>query len=217
MTYYVIVPTGLPANEFQLAATIGDAMAGNFIPFQQYPTLSNTAGTITVPISDVDQTDGTITFDSSPGFTTGQQVVNNASNDQAIGGLTGGTTYYAIVGSDPDTLQLSTTDGGTAIPLNLDPMFQGVGQGPSFRQSLPVTVNPSGDAANSIAFGFNAGFTLGDSFIYQGTGISGLNDGVRYWAIPNSSNDEVIQLADLVFQRRGGERRCRSAATRPAA
>ncbi len=84
--------------------------------------------------------------------------------------------------------------------MNLDPEFQG------FRQSLPVTVNPTGQQlpSNSIEFGFNAGFTLGDSFIYQGSGIGGLTDGVRYWAIPNSSNPDVIQLADSLADAQAG-------------
>ena len=92
----------------------------------------------------LNETDGTITFDSNPGFTDGEALTYHAVPGQRIGGLTDGTTYYAIVNSaSPDTLQLAATapvDGvdGPAIPLNLDPEFQG------FRQSLPVTVNPGG-------------------------------------------------------------------------
>ena len=191
--YYIIVPTNL-TDEIQLAATLHDAEQGNFIPFQQYPTL--TGGSTSVPISDVNETDGTITFDSNPGFTDGEPLTYHAVAGQLIGGLTDGTTYYAIVKSaSPDTLQLAAAApvggvDGPAIPLNLDPEFQG------FQQRLPVTVNPSGGLTNSIQLGFNAGFQLNDSFIYQGSGISGLTDGVRYWAIPDSSNPDVIQLAD---------------------
>ena len=134
-----------PANltdEIQLAATLEDAEQGTFIPFQQYPTL--TGGSTSVPVSDVNETDGTITFDSNPGFTDGEALTYHAVAGQLIGGLTDGTTYYAIVNpASPDTLQLAATApvggvDGPAIPLNLDPEFQG------FRQSLPVTVNPTG-------------------------------------------------------------------------
>jgi len=55
-TYSIIVPTNL-TNEIQLAATSQDAANGNFIPFPQYPTL--TGGSTSVPVSDVDETDGT--------------------------------------------------------------------------------------------------------------------------------------------------------------
>ena len=204
-TYYIIVPSNL-TDEIQLAATLTDALAGNYIPFQQYPTLTGGSTSTSVPVSDVNETDGTITFDSNPGFTDGEALTYHAVAGQLIGGLTDGTTYYAIVNpASPDTLQLAATApaggvDGPAIPLNLDPEFQG------FRQSLPVTVNPTGQQfpLNSIEFGFNAGFQLGDSFIYQGSGIGGLTDGVRYWAIPDPNDPTVIQLADSYADAQAG-------------
>ena len=69
--YYVIVPSNLP-DEIQLATTLHDAEQGNFIRFQQYSTL--TGGSTSVPISDLNETDGTITFDSNPGFTDGEAL-----------------------------------------------------------------------------------------------------------------------------------------------
>ncbi len=192
-TYYVIVPgsgSSLPTDEFQLAATLADAMAGNAVTFQQYPTLSSADGKTTVPISDINQTNGMIQFDSAPGFTTGQAVTYQAVKGQAIGGLVDGATYYVLPDpSNADRLQLASQAGSPAIPLNLDPVLQG------FQQSLPVTVNPQGLPANVIQFPFDAGFGLGDNFIYQGSGISGLQDGVRYWAIPDPANPQLIQLA----------------------
>ena len=203
-TYYIIVPTTL-TDEIQLAATAADADSGTFIPFRQYPTLTDIslATPVTVPISDVNETDGTITFDSNPGFKNGDKLTYTAVPGEMIGGLASGT-YYAIVNSaSPDTLQLSLTAptqgptgpvNGAVVPLNLDPEFTG------FQQNLPVTVNPRKMQPNTIKFSFNAGFTLGDSFIYQGSGITGLTPGVRYWAIPDSqdstSTSTVIQLAD---------------------
>ena len=57
--------------------------------------------------SDVNETDGTITFDSNPGFFTGEPLTYKSATGQMIGGLTDGT-YYAIVNKDsPDTLQLA--------------------------------------------------------------------------------------------------------------
>ena len=201
-TYYIIVPTNL-TDEIQLAATAADANSGTFISFRQYPTLTDVslATPVTVPISDVNETDGTITFDSNPGFNDGDQLTYTSVPDEAIGGLSDGT-YYAIVNSNsPYTVQVSqsppsgTTDG-PVVPLNLDPEFSN----PGWEQNLPVTVNPSHMQPNTIQFNFNAGFSLGDSFIYQGSGISGLTQGVRYWAIPDSQDStatsSVIQLAD---------------------
>ena len=199
-TYYIIVPSTL-TDEIQLAATAADATNGTFIPFRQYPTLTDIslATPVTVPISDVNETDGTITFDSNPGFNDGDKLTYTSVPDEAIGGLSSGT-YYAIVNSaSPDTLQLSVsprTNGkdGAVVPLNLDPQFTGL------QQRLGVTVNPSHMQPNTIQFNFNAGFTLGDGFIYQGSDITGLTPGVRYWAIPDSqdstSTSTVIQLAD---------------------
>ena len=196
--YYIIVPSDL-TDEIQLAATLTDANAGNYITFQQYPTLSGgPAGSqITVPISDVDEATGTITFDSNPGFTDGEPLTYHAVDGEMIGGLTDGATYYAIVGSATSlTLQLAaspptSTGDRAAIPLNLDPIFLG------FQQKLPVTINPSGNQfpANAIEFGFNTGFLSGDSFIYQGSKISGLSDGTRYFVIPDANNPNVIQLS----------------------
>ncbi len=199
-TYYIIVPSTL-TDEIQLAATAADADNGTFIPFRQYPTLTDISLSppVTVPISDVNETDGTITFDSNPGFNDGDTLTYNAVADEAIDGLSDGT-YYAIVNSaSPDTLQLFSSprkngQDGAVVPLNLDPGFTGL------QQRLGVTVNPSHMQPNTIQFNFNAGFTLGDSFIYQGSFISGLTPGVRYWSIPDSqdstSTSTVIQLAD---------------------
>ena len=201
--YYIIVPTTL-TDEIQLAASLSDAEAGTYIQFQQYPTLQGgpAGNQITVPISDVDESTGTIVFDSDPGFTDGEQLTYQSVDGEQIGGLSDGT-YYAIVNQDsPDTLQLSQTaptqnaqgelTDGPAIQLNLDPVFTG------FRQNIPVTLNPSGSQypPDAIEFSFPTGFLAGDSFIYQGSGIVGLNDGVRYFVIPDASDPNVIQLSE---------------------
>jgi hypothetical protein len=190
--YYVIVPSNL-TNEIQLAASLTDALSDTPIQFNAYPTLSD--GTITVPITDVDESTGTINFGFKPGFTDGEQLTYKAAANQRIGGLTDGKTYYAIITSaNPTGLQLSlsapsnNTDG-PAIPLTLNPDFAG------FRQNLPVTVNPTGGLANSLKFGFNTGFTANDHFVYQGSGIAGLSDGVTYWVLPDANDPSVIQLA----------------------
>ncbi len=198
-TYYVIVPSS-PANEIQLADTVNDAMAGDNIDFSQYPTLAGLVSgqTVTVPITDIDEPTSTIDWDFNPGFTNGEALTYTPVQNQYIGGLasSGQTTYFAIFNpASPNTLQLAATQGAaTASPasfisLNLDPQFTG------FRQSIPVTLNPSGFAAGSIEFNFNAGFQPNTDFVYQGSGISELTDGTTYWVIPDASNPKVIQLA----------------------
>ena len=200
-TYYVIVPQGL-TDEVQLADSPGDALAGKFIPFGAYPTIK--AGSTTLPITNIDETSGTIEFGFDPGIADGQAVTYNALAGRAIGGLTGGTTYYAIrSAASPDVLQLSAKPpsggvDGPAIPLNLNPSFTG------FRQSIPITVDAQGDLVNSIRFAFNSGFVLGDHFVYQGSGISGLSDGVTYYVIPDASDPNAFQLADSYADAQAG-------------
>jgi hypothetical protein len=92
-------------------------------------------------------------------------------------------------------LQLATSPptrgtDGQAVPLNLNPVFTGD------RQSIPVLVNGQGDPANSIRFAFNTGFRLTDHFVYQGSGIDGLIDGVTDFVIPSATDPAVFQLAD---------------------
>ena len=198
-TYYVIIPSS-PANEIQLADTVNDAMAGDNIDFGQYPTLSGLVSgqTVTVPVTDIDEPTSTIDWDFNPGFTNGEALTYTPVQNQGIGGLasSGKTTYYAIVSpASPNTLQLAasqsaaTSSPPSPISLNLNPQFNG------FRQSIPVTLNPSGLPAGSIQFNFNAGFLPTTDFVYQGSGISELTDGTTYWVIPNASNPNVIQLA----------------------
>ena len=209
-TYYAIVNPATP-DSIQLAAapqvagvdgpalpiSLAAAVASRFIQYGQYPTLTGLIGGVStpIPITDVDETSNTIDLGFNPGFTDGEALVYNDASDQRIGGLTNGTTYYAIVNpASPTTLQLAATPksgdvDGAAVPLNLDPYFQG------FRQNLAVTVNPNGGLPNSIDFGFATGFQLYDNFVYQGSGIAGLTDGVTYWVIPDPSDPNVIQLA----------------------
>ena len=194
-SYYIIIPS-TPAGEIQLADTSSHATAGVNIGFGQYPTLSGMVSgqMVTVPITHLDEPTSTIEFEFNPGFTYGEALTYTAVlAGEGIGGLatTGSATYDAIVNSaSPNTLQLAAPSSpGSPLPLNLDPQFTG------FRQSVSVTLNPSGFPASSIQFQFNTGFQLASHFVYQGSGISELKDGVTYWVIPSASNPTVIQLA----------------------
>ena len=125
-TYYIIVPSS-PANEIQLADTFNDAMAGDNIAFGQYPTLSGLVSgqTVTVPITDIDETTGTIDFGFNPGFTNGESLVYTPLAGQNIGGLVTATvatpapaTYYAVFNSaSPNTLQLAATQSAQRLHL----------------------------------------------------------------------------------------------------
>ncbi len=184
-TYYVIVPANL-SNEIQLAETLDDALNDEPITFAAYPTLSGTVSGVplTIPVTSVDESTGTLNFGFNPGFTNGEALTYAPAANRRIGGLSSGT-YYAIVNpANPNALQLATTPGGSAVPLNLDTEFQG------FQQNLPITIQPT----NTIQFSFAPGFQAGDHFVYEGSGINGLTDGVTYWPIA-TADPTHFQLA----------------------
>src|SRR5262249_3906847 len=95
--YYVIV---VDSSTIRLAATPGDATAGTFIAFGTFPTL--TAGSITVPITNINLVTDAIEYAFDTGLTDGQSVTYTGASGQAIGGLISGHTYTVSRGGDPN-------------------------------------------------------------------------------------------------------------------
>ena len=187
-TYYVIV---VNPDTIQLATSAANATAEIPITFNAYPVLTTAGGNPTyLPITQVDTTTDTIPLGFGAGLTAGEALTYHAVAGLAIGNLVDGQTYYVIlVAGDPTSIQFASSPGGAAITLNLNTEFDGL------EQNLPATLNSS---TNMLSLGFTTGFQVGDSFIYEGSGINGLTDGATYWVIPNAndSTGESFQLAD---------------------
>ena len=187
-TYYAIA---LGAGRIRLATSAANALANYYITFDAYPVLTPAGATGGgLPVTQVDPTTGTIDFGFNPGLPAGSAVTYTAVAGKRISNLSNGQTYYVVaVAGIPDDIRLAATPGGAAIPLNLDPEFDGL------TQSLPATLNSS---TNMLSLGFATGFVPGDSFVYQGSGISGLTDGTTYWVIPNADDatGQSFRLAD---------------------
>src|SRR5262249_39254650 len=117
--YYAIVDPAQP-DRIKLAATKNAAMAGNYLSLaagsgmQTFAPVQNASQTFD-PAAHADQTANTIDLNYSHGFATGEAVdythgVGVSPTPTDIGGLTNGTTYYAIVDtSQPTKLRLAAT------------------------------------------------------------------------------------------------------------
>ena len=114
--YYAVATS---ATSIQLAVTANDAVNGNVIPLSPYAATGSTHGFgrafRATPL--VDGPTDRIQFQKSHPFQVGQQVGYSSGSGVAIGGLQNGGTYY-VVGTTRDSLQLSATPGGPAIPLD---------------------------------------------------------------------------------------------------
>ncbi|MFO0880817.1 MAG: hypothetical protein U0840_26095, partial [Gemmataceae bacterium] len=120
-------------------------------------------------------TGNTIDLGFAHGFVTGTKLAyfNAGATDTNIGGLTEGTTYYAVVDpANPTKLQLAFDAAGT--------------------QLIPLTSAGSG-AGHSLY----AAVASGDALTYSGAlglKINGLTDGTTYYAIVNPYDPGIIRL-----------------------
>ena len=99
---------GLTPNSGSGTQTLGAATFGVRVIDPSDIKLSTSTGSVAgnVTFSAGNISNSTISFSSSPGLTTGQAVIYESSGS-AIGNLTNGTTYYAIVGSNLSQVQLA--------------------------------------------------------------------------------------------------------------
>jgi hypothetical protein len=150
----------------------------------------------------------TITTAAPSGFTTGKALVYNDGGGTPIGGLQSGQIYYAIaVPSQPNLISLAGTAAAAAAGNVITLTSSGTGTlAPITLGATSATFGPSsvtyysGDATdNSINLGPNNPFQTGNPVVYNdggGTDIRGLTDGTVYYAIVNSANPTLLQLAD---------------------
>ena len=140
------------------------------------------------------------------GFTTGEELVYDDGGGTAIGGLTSGTVYYAIVNSSyPSRLQLddSYADAISANPTPVTITGAGVGSNQHFDVVNAATQTFDGSQSSSnlqnvIDFGYDHGFTNGEEVVYNddgGTHIGGLTSGHTYYAILNDATPTLLELS----------------------
>ena len=212
-TYYVIPIAN--STKIQLATSATNAMAGTAITFtlagvgtQGFALQGSGAGqqlTPTGAIFDasavVSTSANTIDLGANYGLVTGETVTYNVeTGNTAIGGLTGGTTFYVILVPNSTKVKLASSLAnalaGTAITLT--------SAGTGVQALTPTKMQFSGGAsivdttANTIDLGVASGLQTGDSIKYQAgsgnTAIGGLTSGTTYYviAVPNTTK---IQLA----------------------
>jgi hypothetical protein len=191
-TYYVIKKS---STQIQLAATQDDATNSTpvVIPLPSGGTslaqsLVPTAGGAPLFFGPTDVTPSgladTINLGYAHGLSTGDALVYDAEGRTAIGGLTGGLVYYAIVDPmQPDRIALAATAddaaAGDAIALTPGSGSQRFNAVAAATQTFdPAATAPAG--ANTINLGYAHGFTTGEAVDYSdggGSPIGGLTSG----------------------------------------
>ena len=173
-TYYVIVDS---ADAIRIATTSANATATTPVAVDFKNTGAGGFHSFRAPR--VDLATNHIVMEKH-GFQTGDAIIYNNGGDTNIGGLSNGTTYYAIAdANNRDLLKLATSRAnalsGTAIPLT----SKGSGVNHSFAE---VRVNTADD---SLWLG-NHRLVTGDTVIYSnggGTDVGGLSNGTRSFAL----------------------------------
>ncbi|MGO8902052.1 MAG: beta strand repeat-containing protein [Isosphaeraceae bacterium] len=101
----------------------------------------------------VDFADSSITFNTDPGYQTGDALVYSSGVGGAIPGLVSGTTYYAIANPAlPDSVQLAATasDAASDQPIVFGPAYPTLSDG-----SFQVPITDVGSASNEIFFDYD--------------------------------------------------------------
>jgi parallel beta-helix repeat protein len=152
-TYYVIL---VDASTIGLAATQANALAivPVFIDLDASVATgrahSITPGATFDPFTDVDSGGDSVDLGYVHGFSTGQALLYSANGGTSVGGLTSGTTYYAIV-VNLTTIRLAATrvDAEAPVPVFIDlNSATATGNAHSLRLDLDPTVATG--AAHSV-------------------------------------------------------------------
>ncbi|MFI5454966.1 MAG: dockerin type I domain-containing protein [Isosphaerales bacterium] len=178
---------------------LGNSFNPNYMYFANQTPL---AGSVTLNFgpADIDPT-GTLIDLPGNGYVTGQALVYHANGGSA-GGLTDGSTYYAIVDpadSNEISLAASYQDATNANPIQLSNVT-GTGNSLSDIFASPNEVFGPGNIDSTgfvISLPGNA-YTNGQAVVYHANGgsVGGLTDGDTYYVIVDPSYDPTqISLA----------------------
>jgi hypothetical protein len=211
-TYYVITNSSHP-TQIQLAATLDDAVAGTALALasggsssSQSLTPATRGAAVTFGPSDVTPSTlaDTIDLGYAHGFSTGAALVydDRGGSNTAVGGLTNGQVYYAIVDpSQPDRIALAATPdaaaAGNAIALTPGSGSQSFDAVAAAAQTFDPAATADA-AANTIDLGYSHGFTTGQAVDYSnggGSNIGGLTGGTTYYAIVDPTYPNKLRLA----------------------
>jgi hypothetical protein len=159
-SYYVIV---LDPSTIKLAATYNNAVSGT--PVQANVTAVNTS-TNQITLSP-----------SGLGLYTGEAIVYVAGSGTAIGGLTDGTTYYAIETSTPGVIQVaaSLNNANNDNPITLTSTGTGTFLVPTSSTPIPLSSAGaiSGQTITPLAIAAGASFNPSSTSVTLATAKSG--------------------------------------------
>ena len=189
--YYAIA---MDTTSIKVASTREHALAGNSIAITALGQTADHSDVFTtgrVFDAALVQND-TITFETQPALTAGQAVQYEQSSNGPNIGLDEGVVYYVIeVPGNTNAIQLSLTDNGLPVSINVNALSPNQIGGVQFIPSA-TTIND-----NAIVFSSDHNFTNNQQVTFsqgQGNPNIGLKDGQTYF-VRTTGNTNTIQLA----------------------
>jgi len=198
---------GAGAADFSLGGSVSvNKLGGTVDAHISADSDVDAAGTIRVQATE-DRT-GTDAFDIGANyvFHTGDAAAYTNGGGTSVGGLTDGTTYYAIVDRfDTSRIRLASSreDAEAGIPIDTDPT---AASGDAHRLTSIVTFDPtSSDVMDDSAFsdlidlGYYHGLATGEAVVYHRpdgeTAIGNLEHGKTYFVIVDETDTNKVKLA----------------------
>ncbi len=170
-TYYAVVDGNNP-YVIQLASSPSEAMAASAYDTQldlsetMASTLTNGSTVGTILYLGPQGTNQIVFADPAPNFSSGEEVTFNQAAGNAIDGLTNGKNYYVIlVAGDPNEIELASTPGGSAIPLDPDSWLAGQTAGDT--QTLDLLSIDAATGTLNLVTAPGSTIKTGDEFIYH--------------------------------------------------
>ena len=154
------------------------------------------------PFTQVDWggTNSIITLPAASGYSTGEEIEYDSGSGGAMPGLVSGSDYYIInVPGHPTQIQLASTYqnalNGVPIVFGSFPYLTAV----IGDEAVNVPIVNIDSANTAIDFGYNPGFTSGQTVTYNAApnqGVNGLTDGDTYTIAPLAGHSGEYQLLD---------------------
>ena len=154
------------------------------------------------PFTQVDWggTNSIITLPAASGYSTGEEIEYDSGSGGAMPGLVSGSDYYIInVPGHPTQIQLASTYqnalNGVPIVFGSFPYLTAV----IGDEAVHVPIVNIDGANTAIDFGYNPGFTSGQTVTYNAApnqGVNGLTDGDTYTIAPLAGHSGEYQLLD---------------------